>query len=67
MNRLSLHSQAYAEKVTEELYQNIQRRVFAAPNLCPVEVASAFVHLCHSQSCGKCVPCRIGLGQLRTL
>lgn len=30
-------------------------------------MASAFVNLCHSQSCGKCTPCRIGLGQLHTL
>ena len=27
----------------------------------------AFLKLCHAQSCGKCVPCRIGLGQLSLL
>ena len=27
-------------------------------------MASAFLKLCHAQTCGKCVPCRIGLGQL---
>lgn len=30
-------------------------------------MALAFLHLCHAQSCGKCVPCRIGLGQLSKL
>ena len=27
----------------------------------------SFLRLCHAQTCGKCVPCRIGLGQLTTL
>ena len=27
----------------------------------------SFLRLCHAQSCGKCVPCRIGLGQLAML
>ncbi len=27
----------------------------------------AFVELCHAQTCGKCVPCRVGLGQLKNL
>ncbi len=26
-----------------------------------------FLKMCHAQTCGKCVPCRIGLGQLETL
>ena len=28
--------------------------------ICPL----SFLKLCHAQTCGKCVPCRIGLGQL---
>ena len=27
----------------------------------------SFLQLCHAQTCGKCVPCRIGLGQLTLL
>ena len=27
-------------------------------------MSRAFLELCHAQTCGKCVPCRIGLGQL---
>ena len=26
-----------------------------------------FLEICHAQSCGKCVPCRVGLGQLKNL
>ncbi|MBR6208272.1 MAG: FAD-dependent oxidoreductase [Oscillospiraceae bacterium] len=30
-------------------------------------MASAFLKLCHAQTCGKCVPCRVGLGQLSAM
>ncbi len=30
-------------------------------------MARAFLELCHAQTCGKCTPCRIGLGQLNQL
>ncbi|MBC2478342.1 FAD-dependent oxidoreductase, partial [Clostridium beijerinckii] len=33
----------------------------------PVDMAASFLKLCHAQTCGKCVPCRIGLGQLESL
>ena len=33
----------------------------------PIDMALNFLNLCHAQTCGKCVPCRIGLGQLATL
>ena len=26
-----------------------------------------FLRLCHAQTCGKCVPCRVGLNQLAVL
>lgn len=39
----------------------------APPGLCPVDLAKSFLDLCHAQTCGKCVPCRIGLGQLSEL
>ena len=35
---------------------------------CMVDVARYFVEFTHSESCGKCVPCRVGLNKaLRTL
>lgn len=47
------------------LYGDLARRGAVAPaSNCPVEQSAAFVKLCLSQSCGKCVPCRIGLRQL---
>ena len=30
-------------------------------------MALNFLRFCHAQSCGKCVPCRVGLGQLSDL
>jgi NADPH-dependent glutamate synthase beta subunit-like oxidoreductase len=30
-------------------------------------MASVFLRLCHAQTCGKCVPCRIGLGRIGDL
>jgi hypothetical protein len=32
-----------------------------------VDMSRAFLELAHAQTCGKCVPCRIGLGQLEKL
>jgi NADPH-dependent glutamate synthase beta subunit-like oxidoreductase len=49
----------------EGLYKDLERRIESSPpGLCPVDMARAFLELCHAQTCGKCVPCRIGLGQL---
>lgn len=46
----------------------MERRISAAPcGNCPVELTSAFLKLCLAQSCGKCVPCRIGLDRLAAL
>lgn len=57
-----------AQRVIEDLYKDLERRIIASPpGLCPVDMASAFLKLCHAQTCGKCVPCRIGLGQLQML
>ncbi|MCR5807271.1 MAG: FAD-dependent oxidoreductase [Oscillospiraceae bacterium] len=68
MSRLSLMNENKADQCVEELYKDIERRVQAAqPGLCPVDIAVSFLHICHSQSCGKCTPCRIGLGQLEKL
>lgn len=34
---------------------------------CPVDMSLNFLRLCHAQTCGKCVPCRVGLNQLAIL
>ena len=50
----------------EGLYKDLERRIIASPpGQCPVDLTASFLRLCHSQSCGKCVPCRVGLGQLQ--
>ena len=68
MSRLSIVTQTNADQTVEELYKDLERRVTASqPGLCPVDLALSFLHFCHAQSCGKCVPCRVGLGQLEKL
>jgi len=68
LEKLTLVKETPAQKAVNNLYQEFYRRLNASPQgTCPVDLASAFVNLCHAQSCGKCVPCRIGLSQLCTL
>lgn len=68
MSRLSIVTENHAQQTVEELYKDLERRIQASqPGLCPVDLTEAFLHLCHAQSCGKCVPCRVGLGQLEEL
>ncbi len=65
MKRLVIETPERGQKVLEGIYRDAQRRIAASPlGLCPVDMALNFLRLCHAQTCGKCVPCRIGLGQL---
>ncbi|MDO5135746.1 MAG: NAD(P)-binding protein [Eubacteriales bacterium] len=65
MSRLEIISPNRARIVMEGLYKDLERRIESSPpGLCPVDMARAFLELCHAQTCGKCTPCRIGLGQL---
>ncbi len=57
-----------AEAVVEQLYRSMEGRIAASPpGLCPVDMALNFLSLCQAQTCGKCVPCRIGLAQLSNM
>ncbi|MGL5123615.1 MAG: NAD(P)-binding protein [Fusobacteriaceae bacterium] len=68
MSRLSIGAFNEAQLTVEKFYKELEKRIAASPpGLCPVDITSAFLQLCHVQSCGKCVPCRIGLGQLKNL
>ena len=68
MSRLDIKTPSRAQTVVEGLYRDVERRIAAsAPGLCPVDMSLSFLQLCHAQTCGKCVPCRIGLGQLTLL
>lgn len=68
MSRLEITTPNRAQTVVEGLYKDLERRIIASPpGLCPVDMASSFLKLCQAQTCGKCVPCRIGLAQLENL
>ena len=68
MRRLSIETPDRAQQVVQDLCRDMGHRVAAnPPGLCPVDLALNFLRLCHAQTCGKCVPCRIGLSQLETL
>ncbi len=68
MSRLDIKTPDRAQMMVDQLYHDMERRIAASPpGLCPVDMAMNFLNLCHAQTCGKCVPCRVGLGQLSIL
>lgn len=68
MSRLSIETPGRAQTVLGGLYRDMGRRLSASqPGLCPVDMSLNFLRLCHAQTCGKCVPCRVGLSQLAVL
>ena len=68
MSRLDVKTPGKAQAVVEQLYRNMERRIAASPpGLCPVDMALNFLNLCQAQTCGKCVPCRVGLAQLSNM
>ena len=68
LSRLDIMTPSRAQTVIDGLYRDVERRIAASPpGLCPVDLAMNFLNLCHAQTCGKCVPCRVGLGQLSDL
>ncbi len=68
MSRLNINTPNAAQQVVEGLYRDVERRIVASPpGLCPVDMSASFLKMCHAQTCGKCTPCRVGLGQLSQL
>ena len=68
MSRFSIETPGRAQNVLDGLHRDMERRIGAsAYGLCPVDMSLNYLRLCHAQTCGKCVPCRIGLGQLEVL
>ncbi|MBQ1508315.1 MAG: glutamate synthase, partial [Erysipelotrichaceae bacterium] len=68
MSRLKIRTKSQAQELVDNMYAGMERRIAASPSgLCPIDITLNFLNLCHAQSCGKCTPCRIGLGQLSTL
>ena len=68
MSRLSIRTKSQAQELVDSMYAGMERRIAASPSgLCPIDITLSFLNLCHAQSCGKCTPCRIGLGKLSDL
>ena len=68
MSRLELFTPSKDQLMVESLYKNLEQRIVASPpGICPVDITRAFIEMCHAQTCGKCVPCRVGLRQLARL
>ena len=68
MSRLTIITKDKAQVTMESMYQDLERRIVASPpGLCPVDLTRSFIKMCLAQSCGKCVPCRVGLRQLARL
>ncbi len=68
MSRLTIVTEDRAQLTMESLYKDLERRITASPpGLCPVDLTCSFIKMCLAQSCGKCVPCRVGLNQLAQL
>lgn len=68
MSRLKISTPNAAQLTVERLYKDLERHIIASPpGLCPVDLQLSFLKLCHAQTCGKCVPCRVGLLQLQHL
>lgn len=65
MSRLRIITSNKAQETIEFLYKDLERRIVSSPpGLCPIDLMASFVKMSHAQTCGKCSPCRIGLGQL---
>ena len=63
-----MNQQSAASEKVAGLYEDLCRRAGASPfGSCPVDLTAAFVRMCLAQSCGKCVPCRVGLDRLQAL
>jgi len=63
--RLNLFKESAAQAAIDDVLRDIERRLFVSPfGNCHVNLVASILKLCHAQSCGKCVPCRIGLSQL---
>lgn len=68
MSRLTIMSASRAQTTIEGLYTDMERRIIASPpGICPLDLTSAFLKLCRAQTCGKCVPCRVGLTQIANM
>lgn len=68
MSRLVIRPETEIQATANSLHADLERRVKGAPpGLCPLDLASSYLKVYSAQTCGKCVPCRVGLRQLEKL
>ncbi len=68
MSRLNLKTPSRTQVTVDQLRQTAEQRLaLNPPGSCPVDIVRNVLTLAHAQTCGKCPPCRIGLGQLANL
>ena len=68
MSPLEIRTSSEAEQTVRGICQDMARRLVSHPQgTCPVDVTRGLIALCRTQTCGKCVPCRIGLAQIESL
>lgn len=68
MSRLMVESPGRTQAALDAACRNTGRRITANPaGMCPVDAALNFLNMSLAQSCGKCVPCRVGLKQMSDL
>ena len=68
MERILINQKNNKEETLKQICKDLNNRLDSFPTgLCPVDVTLSFLKLCECNTCGKCVPCRIGLKQLDKL
>jgi NADPH-dependent glutamate synthase beta subunit-like oxidoreductase len=68
MERILIEGQNSTFEQMQELCNAAERRMQANPlQRCPVDMLRAYLRISQGQSCGKCVPCRVGLRQMELL
>jgi NADPH-dependent glutamate synthase beta subunit-like oxidoreductase len=68
MANIKLDTPESSFKTMESMLTTMEGRLAANPRgSCPVDTTLSMVKTCHAQSCGKCVPCRVGLGTVEDL
>ena len=68
MRPLEIKKTSKAEREVQTICAEMSQKLASdAGNMCPVEFTATLLRLFRSRSCGKCVPCRIGLGELADL
>lgn len=51
MSRLEFYSASGSQAVVESLYRDLEHQIVASPpGLCPVDLAAAFLKMCHAQT-----------------